>query len=147
MSNRVVLFNKKSNVEGSEMTESSVITRLVEVTPCFHGHGQRDFVSYSSIRDHLNAKTLREIAKAFPVDVKETSTHFIWTYSGKPSIYIDRKTWRLYSIHNREHNQYQAWYLIRQLAKYGYVVDFKRVQQRRKFMSPYKGMPSSSLFR
>ena len=109
---------------------------LVEVTPCFRTPNQIDMIEYVRIRDFLNIKTFKEIIKNhifYPSwKVEETPEYFIYQFENKERIYISKKTWRIYSEVNNEHSQYQAFWIIRLLAKYGYVEGFKRIQRKRK---------------
>jgi hypothetical protein len=115
-------------------TSYVVDTRLVEVTPVFQGYGFRDKIEYSSIRDFLNIKTLREIAKnqTYPVEVSEEEDYLTWKCADKKKVYISKRDWKLYAEGNSEKYQFQAYYVLRALAKFGYVVDYKRVQKRRR---------------
>jgi hypothetical protein len=77
-------------------------------------------------------KTLRQIIKSHVLypdwKVEETEDYLTYQFEDKEKIYISKKNGRILSEVNNEHSQYQAFWLIRLLAKYGYVEDFKRVQ-------------------
>ena len=109
---------------------------LVEVIPCFRTPNQIDLVEYVRIRGFLNIKTFKEIIKnhiLYPTwKVEETPEFFIYQFEDREKIYISKRDGRLYSEVNNEHAQYQAFWIIRLLAKYGYVEGYKRIQRGKK---------------
>jgi hypothetical protein len=109
----------------------------VEVIPCFRTQNCIDRIEYTRIREFLNIKTLREILKGhvlYPTyKVEETPQYFMYQFEDKEPIYISKKDGRLYSEINNEHAQFQAFWLIRLLAKYGYVEGYKRIQRKKSY--------------
>lgn len=135
------LKESQSNTVNSRYSRNdslNVSTRknLVEVTPMIKGEKAIDRIEYTRIRDHLNIKTLREIAKhccLLPVDVQEDENYFSYQYPRHERICISKKTWRIYAEVNNEETRYQAFMLLRFLAKFGYVEGFKRIQRRKSY--------------
>jgi hypothetical protein len=131
MQYRVSLCKDNNSTQKGSLREDSL---LVSVSPVLDGYGFRDYIEYSQIRDDLNIKTLREIAKTtgHPIEVFENKDYFIWQFPKKPRIYISKKDWKLYAIADEKGYQLQAFNVLRRLAKFGYVLDYKRVQYRRR---------------
>jgi hypothetical protein len=117
----------------TRLEKSMVNHTLVEVVPCFKTPKSCDRIGYKRILEHLNIKTLRQIIKShvpYPDwKVEETEDYLTYQFEDKEKIYISKENGRVFSEVNNEHSQYQAFWLIRLLAKYGYVEDFKRIQR------------------
>jgi hypothetical protein len=160
MSYRDILYSKKSNFNMSNsryfsnnsldvskrylnkfyqrqrLLKDTSKQNLVEVIPCIRGQNTLDLIEYTKIKDFLNIKTLREIAKhvcLLPVEINENADYFSYQYPKQERIYISKKTWRVYAESNNFNTQYQAFMLLRFLAKFGYVEGYRRIQRRKSY--------------
>lgn len=107
--------------------------RLIEIEGIRDGKDY-EHITYRRIRDFLNIKTLKQIMikdHLLLVDIHEENQHFTFQYPSKPRMYISKKDGRIYSeIANRD-SRYQAYVILRILAKYGYIEEFKRIQRKK----------------
>lgn len=81
----------------------------------------------------IDIRTLRFIEKDYfvPQSFSEDKDYIVFKYPMKPTIYINKKDGLTYAFINGWEERKQAWHLLRILAKFGYVDDFKRVQHRK----------------
>jgi hypothetical protein len=135
ISNRDILLSTNRGKKHSSETDLCVETRLVEILPCIKSEKTLDYLDYKQIRlNFLNMKTLRQILKNHLMtpdwSVFEDANYFAYQYEDKPKIYISKKDGRIYSEVNNNVSQFQAFFLLRMLVKYGYVEGYKRIQRR-----------------
>jgi len=133
-------FNKFYQYQKLTKNTQESSKNLVEVVPCIKGQTTLDLIEYTKIKDFLNIKTLREITKHFcllPVEVNEDIEYFSYQYPKQERIYISKKTWRVYAESNNFNTQYQAFMLLRFLAKFGYVEGYRRIQRRKSSFQGY----------
>jgi len=122
-----VISGEKSLSKGS----SVVKTRLVEIEGIRDGQCYEK-IAYNRIREFLNIKTWKRIClENLPLsEVREENNYLTFQYPSKPKIYISKESGRVYSeVANRD-SRYQAYVILRVLAKYGYVEEFKRIRRR-----------------
>jgi hypothetical protein len=135
LSKRVTALLSNTNISSVKsavlVDESLNLENLVKIEAKFTDLNFYDSVS-GTVKP-IDVRTLREIEKIYFVSksFSETEGFIVFRYPTKPIIYISKKDGLLYAFNNGREERKQAWHLLRILAKFGYVENFKRIQHRK----------------
>jgi hypothetical protein len=128
----LVVSNNVSSVKNeSLLSETLDFNKLILIKAGYKDYSYSDVVT-GTVKS-VDIRTLHSIESNYfvPKSFIEEDNYIIFRYPNKPTIYISKKDGLLYAFSNGRDEQRQAWHLLRIIGKFGYVDNFKRIQQRK----------------
>jgi hypothetical protein len=130
-----------NTVKRSTLIDNSLdVSRLVRIQAINNSGKCTDVIS-GIIRRDVDFRALRKIqSKSLHSQnaFNEINDYVSYTILNKPTVYFSRKDGLIYAFSNGEAERKQAWFLLRVLAPYDHVENFKRKQQKKPFWGKYK---------